>query len=705
MLPVLSIAIRRVACAALTLLCAVAPLTETAHAGANLAWHQRLKKGPKMDISAATFFGAAGHEEFVGVTETSQGRIVAYGNSWGPPFPETVAPTVLGSDSTWQVTFFPPGKEKDEEGKLLPTPESNPNRTGFILFYSDDLARIEKVVRFGWGVASITAAEIMSDNSVMIAGTATRNFRTVADSADLLKTYPKRRYAGYGPYQYDGTVQPGDCYVAKLDQDLKRFEWIWIFEGHRVPPERLYEGPDGVVVFECRTLKCITPDGRKMKEIMKIFSTARRMFCGISPLDGNILVGGDYHHSTGREPWRKPVLDLYSFNGKPYARFYDWHGPLVGTDWFRLVSDSAVRAGCFMPNGDILVYLWSDGGNTVASRNPVDLRKGVANTGLRMSMAGATVGSFCHIVRINPNDYQDCSYTLWAAYLSHKPNSIFLDRLAGAGDGKVMVAGRAAGFLVQTTTRWFRAGDHYHVNRDFEGKVVGYRYRDNGWPDYVGVGGRGEFSAVFSPGFTNVLWSSCVANAQHTAMLETRRGVVAVSRCVGPAANDGRKPFFEEHDIAHWVPFLSLLREKGAAEEPSAARRVWTRINEDIRKEMAAIRYDREVTEEFRLKVFDELNRILFEARDLYDADAWRECSFTHYERKLLARLTAGEITDDQLTDLNRRLFEKVFPTHVFACPKANRPPVLNAVQDEFGGGHFDGHIYLLEDVKKPRIE
>jgi hypothetical protein len=48
-------------------------------------------------------------------------------------------------------------------------------------------------------------------------------------------------------------------------------------------------------------------------------------------------------------------------------------------------------------------------------------------------------------------------------------------------------------------------------------------------------------------------------------------------------------------------------------------------------------------------------------------------------------------------------LLEKGYPQYIFSAPKANRAPVLRAVQEDFGGGFSDGHIYLLQDVEDNR--
>ena len=87
--------------------------------------------------------------------------------------------------------------------------------------------------------------------------------------------------------------------------------------------------------------------------------------------------------------------------------------------------------------------------------------------------------------------------------------------------------------------------------------------------------------------------------------------------------------------------------------------------------------------------------------RNLYDAQAWKGIELDTVEQNLIRRLEAAAISDAELLDLNRRLLERAFPNHVFRCPKDNRPAIRNAVQEEYGGGYSDGHIYLLKPVRE----
>lgn len=74
----------------------------------------------------------------------------------------------------------------------------------------------------------------------------------------------------------------------------------------------------------------------------------------VSPKDSTIVVGGEHHSPTGREPWRCPTLNIHEPTGNLNYQLYDWGGPSVGMDGLHLVSDSAVRLvtvgrehGCF----------------------------------------------------------------------------------------------------------------------------------------------------------------------------------------------------------------------------------------------------------------------------------------------------------------------------------------------------------------------
>ena len=76
------------------------------------------KEGKKLNMAAATYFGAAGAEEFTAVGIRKDGTILAMGNSWGPPFPEGIPIEVIGADAPWDVPLRIPGMDKGDNYAL-----------------------------------------------------------------------------------------------------------------------------------------------------------------------------------------------------------------------------------------------------------------------------------------------------------------------------------------------------------------------------------------------------------------------------------------------------------------------------------------------------------------------------------------------------------------------------------------------------------
>ncbi len=671
------------------------PVASSAQLDRHTGKHNRVRRGADLQLVAATFFGGEGVEEFVGVTTTPDGRIVATGNSWGPPFPADLPLRRLGTDSPWDVPLYVPGTEQDRRGRPQAPPATNPNRTGFLVFYDADLTRIEQVVRFGWGLASITASHAMSDGSLVIAGLATRNFRTVAREARALHIEPQPEGDRYGVIEYEGQILPGDVYVARMSPDLETIEWVWILEGHRRAPDRLFEGEDGNVLFHSHRVLRILADGSEIQDVMHRAGGGRGRFLGVHPRDGTLLFGGDQHMGTGREPWRKPILLTYTPEGELLSRVYDWDGPLVGHDRFRLVSDSAIRQAAFFPDGRIVVMAWSDGGNSVLTRNPVDLEKPVRGTGLGFSLWGAQVSSFAHFAQFDPRNYDDTFYCAWAAYMQTRPNGIGVDQIVPLADGSVAIHGGSARWLVQTTTDWYRATDHYRrqvVNQD----TTDILHLPNGWPHYLGTGGAGSYLTVFEPEFRGLRWSSAMAMVNHTGIAGTPDGgVVAVGVATGGRASDGRDPTLVAHDVADWPGFRETLGGDGAA------ARFRGRLPEELWADWTAVPDGQDPPADLQERIFAGLNRILGFEAGLYDAATWPAFPRDPTEAEHLEALEANAIEREDLADLNRRLLEATFPDHIFVAPKHNRPAVRNAVQERFGGGFSDGHIYLLRPARR----
>lgn len=179
-------------------------------------------------------------------------------------------------------------------------------------------------------------------------------------------------------------------------------------------------------------------------------------------------------------------------------------------------------------------------------------------------------------------------------------------------------------------------------------------------------------------------------------------GLAAVSRCTGESDNggDGYNNFGDRHLVR--VPeFLQTLAKQAAAATPSASKQMWQYFSDDLKAVAKSAKPGARLSKEQMQLFYDDFNRMLMEGDKLYSDRVWPAAKLSWIEKKLAGRLTAGNIAEDDLKELNRRLLEKSFPKYIWKSPKDNRPPVLHVVQEEFGGGYSDGHIYLLEHERE----
>ncbi|MFO0927394.1 MAG: hypothetical protein U0736_10190 [Gemmataceae bacterium] len=197
------------------------------------------------------------------------------------------------------------------------------------------------------------------------------------------------------------------------------------------------------------------------------------------------------------------MLNIHRPDGTLLYELYNWDGPLVGLDNLRLVSDSAIRRVKFDADGNLLLYAWSDGGNSVLTREPFDLRRPTPRLdGLGMSAWGAGVLSCAYLIKLDPATLRVIGGTLWLAYLKDrdKPNSIWVDTLGFAADGSVCVGGKSAWGLIQT-------GNALH----------------RGEP-------TGPYVAVFSRDFTSLRFSSTLPGTGAVDLRDGERWGVVTGR-------------------------------------------------------------------------------------------------------------------------------------------------------------------------------
>jgi hypothetical protein len=488
----------------------------------------RAAQGPKMKLVAATYFGGEGLEEFIAARILPDGTILAFGNAWGPEFPG--APLVLGKGEHRKLI----ATATDSKGKTTLPPE-NPDIAGMVVFYSPDLSAVMKVVRFDWGVASVSSVAVTFDGKgIVIAGRATSAFRgvtknlhTLAEPAAPEAPAGKKAPAkSTGAYEYQGVTFPGDVFVARMTLE-GTVEWAWVFEGHRKPPAELWVDRAGNVYGDVGGMTRIAADGSTAKVIVTSSGTGQAKYLAVDPADGACFYGGDRNTNTGKEPWRQPYLYKYDANGEKLWKLWEWpskslrDGVTPGVQG--QVADSSARAMDIGSDGQLLVGGWSDGGNSVLTSQPTDATKKIPQAPFRMDGSGMKgANSLAHILRIDGKTQEANLYSLWVSYFpgnfedpkkSGSPNGARIRQIKALPQGAVAIAGSAASVLVQTPGAFY----------SYPGDGRGY---------------GGDCVVVYDAEFKNLLFSSYLPGCENVTLWPTAKGIIVVSRSRG---TDGAK--------------------------------------------------------------------------------------------------------------------------------------------------------------------
>lgn len=403
-----------------------------------------------VEVLAATFLGGSGTEWLAAGGFQPDGGVVVVGNVLGPVFDLPVKIGVIGTDlpapgEPQAIHVLEKGKPKlDADGKPLFEKPSwrHEGVTAFVARYSADLRKLEAVYRFPWTAGAATAAVVGPDGSIYVAGRATDGILKLGgDIAELpaMKAVDKPD---------PRAVRCDHAFVAKLTTDGAKAVWVRHVRGPAAAPT-VDLTDDGKVRFGAGHLHVLDGAGKLLSTV--IIPGGLRTTSSVRASDGQMAVGGEHHWGTGREPWRCPTLNIHNPDRSLKHQFYDWGGPYVGLDNCRQVSDTAVRYVTHDRDGSILMYLWSDGGNSVATTQPYDVREPVGMRGLGMTTAGAGVLSAAYLIRLDPKDYRVTAWTLWLANdPKGKPVSIWIEQLARTSDGSVAFAGKSAWGVWQT---------------------------------------------------------------------------------------------------------------------------------------------------------------------------------------------------------------------------------------------------------------
>lgn len=376
---------------------------------------------------AATYLGGPGTEWIGGVDIHTNGVVVVAGTCISGPltFGRALEAEVVGMDVP-----MPEGTAVDAKGTPIPINWRHPYRTAFIVRLTPDLQGILSAVRFPWTAGGATDACCDEEGNIYVTGLAGDELRRLGEVKDVSAETNR-----------DTTV-----FVTKFAPDGRTLLWCRTFTDAGTGP-KIRVNSAGDIVAEGGWVYVFNPDGmvKQVAKVEKVGSRAR----AVNPNDYTYAVGRFWMSGTGREPWRRPWLWVGKGSDKEYL-MYDWPGRLAGINSLRLVSDSNIVKLHFNDDGILYVQGWSDGGNTVFQWQPCDIRKPAGFNGLGFSMAGATVGSFCHLVRIDPVDAEVKGYSLWITFYDGKPNSIGVGHMNVAKDKSFIMGGGSAYGLVQT---------------------------------------------------------------------------------------------------------------------------------------------------------------------------------------------------------------------------------------------------------------
>ncbi|MEI7833793.1 MAG: hypothetical protein WCJ56_11435, partial [bacterium] len=409
----------------------------------------------------ATFIGGKGSEWLCAGGFQPDGTIVLAGNVSGGEFGLAVKESILGTD-----TAQPAPLKSDATVEVLSW--TRPDTTGFLVFTTSDLKKITKVVRLPWLSAAITSMVVADDGAIYLAGKPGAGIASLGGKQDALVI----------PAEATRKSSLAEAaFIAKLSKDGDKVEWLYTASGKTDAPQ-ISISDDGKISFGAQDLRVFDPSGKQISST--VVPGGVRETTAVSPLDGTVVRGGEHNTGTGREPWRCPELKVYGPDGALRYQLYEWPPRYVGMDVSRQVSDTAVRGVSFDKDGNLLVKLWSDGGNSVATTQPTDIHRGPSNTGLGLNAAGAHATSFTYLAKIEPKNYQLIGWTMWCSRYAGKANGAGIDSLSYGDDGSVLFAGGSAWGLIQTGNKLA-----------------------NGEPG-------GQYIAVTNPDMTGIRFSSCV---------------------------------------------------------------------------------------------------------------------------------------------------------------------------------------------------
>jgi len=484
--------------------------------------------GGQVQVLAATFFGGEADDGFQEGAFLPDGSIIAAGSFHDLSFAKGPATTVIGKDPAADAYPMPqPPEPKPRRWRQPPHPRLTPA----VVHYTADLKQVKHITRLPWAAGRLDRLQVSPKGSVYISGDVTHTFDAVLAAATSTQTIENTEAVAYAKKK--GREPRGDSFIARLSADLKSLEWVVVFKHDNIDfgirhDETLVVQRGRYAFFE------VSPDGKVGEATGLSAQIGGRAFAplAVSPIDGSLYLGGEYHSGTGREPWRCPFMHKFDSDGEIEWTAWNWTGPIVGVDQFRLVSDSAVRRIKVGADNSVIVIGWSDGGNSVFTRQPYDLGRSGGDNGFGGSIWGAGVLSVAYFIRLQDDIPHQTGYTRWLSYLpmDDLPNSASVRDFGGLPDGRIYFTGGSAYGLIETHDAWIPAW-HEQVKTNPYARAKG-----------------GPYFAMFSYDFQKLLFSSQAPGLKHKRVTSQNNKILLVGSAAEiETAYDANQPTIIKH--------------------------------------------------------------------------------------------------------------------------------------------------------------
>lgn len=406
-------------------------------------------------LLSATFVGGKGDEAFSAAAFLPDGTIAAVMNVYDPALAASHKAAVWGRDGA----NLPPAPPPPDPNRRGPRP-ADPRASAMLVRFDANLTRVLEARRMPWASAEVRSI-IAGPVGIYLVGDIKQDFAALTQGVKLNSMPPAER-GGQGSF------------VARLAPDLSRILWVTSWPNQKV---NAYAAGRQLLVEIGRSYLHLDADGRAKPafDLQSGIGWRVRTEAAVDARDGHLYIGGEYHSGTGLEPYRNPFMHKIDSSGRVVWTAWNWTGPVVGHQWFRLVSDSAVRQVAMSQRGDVLMGGWSDGGNSVFTRHPLDLTRGHGRAGFGSSVWGAGVLSVGYVQRLDTQSLEVKGSVQLTAFLpaSNKPNGARIEALTDTADGSVVVLGGTAFGMIETHDAWVESWFAAHQRDPAAAKVKG----------------------------------------------------------------------------------------------------------------------------------------------------------------------------------------------------------------------------------------